>query len=319
MSSKTQIAPIPYEEISKTELRKAYRLAEKNFNDFLALWRGEQTQGFGEAPKLTYETRRIHARIQNYAKAHDYSDDQIINECTKSALLQRELFYKDPRRQSIHQKTAVKYMKDWIRTSHMENFSLLKSSGPTSKHLSGGRVILQDDLSGSKKTNKSIDFEWTYAGTLKKPIVFYATHKYTEQDGGSQDNQKNDLVQFVQGTAQSSDTKNEYVFFFAIADGPYYQKSSSEPGRQSSRLEELKSHTTNNNKCFVMESHLVPRKCLELIAHTYKMEGKEVPRDIRESLLANSQLHLDLSAVMDRQASIAFEDEPVTPRIAMRP
>jgi hypothetical protein len=304
------MTPIPYEEIYAKKERQAYQEANREFSKFQAIWRGCNGGGeFGDdIPKLSEWQDRIYKKIKDVSQKRGIDVDQVVKECELSSILVGELFAKDPGRQTLHQGAAEEYMKKWTLQCHMENFTLLKSGGGTSKHLTGGRVVSEQEMGGSKKTNKSIDFEWSYTGLLSKPIRFYATHKYTKQDGGAQDNQRKDIETFIESTHTSKDTKEEYVYFFAIGDGPYYKKPY-EAGSKQTRLEELQTHASQNGKCFVTESHLVPHKCLDLIAKAYKMENKPVPEEIRVALTESSQIRLDLS--VDKCDEISFEQQPV--------
>ena len=68
---------------------------------------------------------------------------------------------------------------------------------------------------------KSIDFCWKM-NIDGIEYNCYASHKHTNEAGGSQDNQFNDLMEFASNANQNTDTS---CLFFAIADGKYYQKS----------------------------------------------------------------------------------------------
>ena len=50
-------------------------------------------------------------------------------------------------------------------------------------------------------------------------LKFYATHKYTNEPGGSQDNQYKDVQQFHE---ESRSCLNSDVYFLSITDGAYY-------------------------------------------------------------------------------------------------
>ncbi len=66
--------------------------------------------------------------------------------------------------------------------------------------------------------SKTIDFEWN-TGTIK----CYASHKYTKNSGGAQDNQYKDIRNFMKNI-RDNNTPN--ILFFAICDGNYYQNLS---------------------------------------------------------------------------------------------
>lgn len=49
----------------------------------------------------------------------------------------------------------------------------------------------------------------------------YAAHKFIRDDGGAQDNQYNDVFDFVK---RASDNMETGLVFVAICDGPYFTK-----------------------------------------------------------------------------------------------
>ena len=53
---------------------------------------------------------------------------------------------------------------------------------------------------------------------------FYVSHKFTMMDGGAQDNQYQDLKQFLECAHANVDP---HVFFLAVCDGAYYDRRSS--------------------------------------------------------------------------------------------
>ena len=75
-------------------------------------------------------------------------------------------------------------------------------------------IVRKGDV--NKGLTKSIDFRWEFDGN-----TYYAAHKYTKDEGGAQDNQFNDLCNFL---INASKSKDENVYFLAIGDGDYYKR-----------------------------------------------------------------------------------------------
>lgn len=96
----------------------------------------------------------------------------------------------------------------------VKNFQILPQLGSNSLYLDNGKILSGKELKNKSKETKSIDFYWE-VGNNK----FYATYKYTHEDGGAQDNQYIDVQTFLKN-AFNNDDKNTY--FLAICDGDYY-------------------------------------------------------------------------------------------------
>ena len=111
----------------------------------------------------------------------------------------------------------------------IENFENLPNEALWIVH--GGILSkTEKERSGSVAYAKTIDFKWEYTGK-----TFYASHKYTKESGGSQGSQYKDLRSFI--TEANKSVKKD-VFFFAIADGEYYQKLDKEA--EVKRIQRLK-------------------------------------------------------------------------------
>ena len=89
---------------------------------------------------------------------------------------------------------------------------------------------------GGATEAKTIDFYWKYNGA-----EFYAAHKYTKEEGGSQGNQYKDLQTFIK---QAGPTTKENTYFVAIADGEFYLQNDGQAGIP--RIERLKNLASNN-------------------------------------------------------------------------
>ncbi len=128
-------------------------------------------------------------------------------------------FIKEPNRQSFHQRLAADYINN---IPNIINFKLLPAGGHNALYIISGQLQTGRNITTSRKP-KSIDFSWKFQTKQNGLIEFYATHKYTKEGGGGQDNQFNDIKLFLDN-AQSYNRTDK--FFIAICDGAYYNQSS---------------------------------------------------------------------------------------------
>lgn len=190
-------------------------------------------------PKLDYEEKfkiQLQKNINEMQKKHNDSEyiDKVKKFIKKFELEEKEVidkyekdkifalfFVKDPSRQSFHEKEAAKFIEslnEQLGINMFQNFKKLPKSGKNTLFVANGNVIDYNTRKGSSD-GKSIDFYWEYNYHNKK-LKFYASHKHTGDEGGSQDNQRNDVEAFMEG-ARRNTSNNEK--FYAITDGPYYE------------------------------------------------------------------------------------------------
>ena len=155
--------------------------------------------------------KQLNKKIDNFCQKYQLDKNTVIIEIKKSEVVQA-FFSKDPKKQNIHEKTAssiIQEIPDIQKFKNLPNNSLYL--------VSGGVMDKKEKQKGFNTETKTIDFQWEYKGSR-----FYASHKYTKESGGSQDNQYKNLESFIKEANQSTKT-GEY--FIAIADGEYYQKT----------------------------------------------------------------------------------------------
>lgn len=155
-------------------------------------------------------------KIKNFATKFKLEEKTVFNKIIEDDFFLLS-FVKEPKKQSFHQNIAIEYIKN---IKDVEEATLLPSSGINSLFIYEGNILTKGELEkiGFEK-GKSIDFYWKVKN--KDSFKFYATHKYTKQNGGSQDNQFNDIQHFLSNAVKSN---NKNIFFIAICDGEYYQK-----------------------------------------------------------------------------------------------
>lgn len=165
---------------------------------------------------LDDEKRDIQRKVKNFANNWDLDIDEVEENLRNNTLF-RYTFAKSPSKQSIHEEIASNYIESLPIVDRFEN---LPAGGKNAKHvgLSGVTVGAKDE--GIK--SKSIDFE-----IHSKGKVIYVGHKFTGDDGGAQDNQFNDIKEYLHEAAALKKTGlvDDSVEFMAIVDGPYYQRN----------------------------------------------------------------------------------------------
>ena len=148
-------------------------------------------------------------KIKTFGEKTGIGED-VIRQKIRDDPIFRWFFVKDPKRQNIYENVAA----DWLRRQPQIND--FRHLGPCDLMICAGLVMTKDELRkrGGATAAKSIDFMWN---TREHKV--YATHKYTLEGGGAQDNQYRDLHSFIDESNRSTASS---TIFVAIADGPYY-------------------------------------------------------------------------------------------------
>ena len=184
------------------------------------------------------KTKDMKTKIQNFADKFGFSYDDIENKIIDDEIF-RCVFAKDPSKQNLYQTLAATFIQS---LPMVENFEILPSGGENAAYMENGKFYYGSELKKQAKEAKSIDFYWTVGETK-----FYASHKYTKDSGGAQDNQYSDMQNFLKNT-RDCNLKN--TVFLAICDGKYYQAKDSKTG-DNTKIERLK-RLTDNKTSFVL-------------------------------------------------------------------
>lgn len=155
----------------------------------------------------------LQTRIHNFAEKYNLNPQFVLQKIIDDNIFAL-CFTKEPSKQTFHQSQAAKFIK---KLPLIEDFKTLPAGGKEALYVIKGNVLKGKELSTTTH-GKSIDFYWTFKLKGKK-IEFYATHKHTRTSGGSQDNQYNDVLDFLENASYCF---SKDKFFFAITDGPYY-------------------------------------------------------------------------------------------------
>jgi len=168
-------------------------------------------------------------KINNFCKRHGFCENDVIDIIkseSKAGEIVRAFFAKDPKKQNIFEKMACEF----IEAMGVDEFENLPNNELI---VTNGAVMDRKTFKskGGTAQAKTIDFKWKYKGA-----TFYASHKYTKESGGAQDNQYKDLQAFIK---DANHTTLDNTYFIVIADGPYYNTRDGETGK--SRIDTLKS------------------------------------------------------------------------------
>ena len=179
-------------------------------------------------------------KIQTYCDKTGYDFDEVVKKINNDEMF-AVTFATDPARQNLYENLAGDYIKS---IEFIEDFQKLPHSGKDALYIVRGSVINGKTKSDSGGTTeaKSIDFYWEY-----KNKKFYAFHKYTRESGGAQDNQYNDMKSFIENANNSA---NQNHFFFAIADGAYFDTQNGQAG--ISKIENLKQLANNQRGVYAL-------------------------------------------------------------------
>ena len=199
------------------------------------------------------ETKNMKLKISNWANKFGYSFNEIKEKIINDEIF-RCVFAKDPAKQNLYQNLASKYINS---LDNVENFKVLPAGGKDAIYLTNGKILKGDLLKNQSKDIKSIDFAWNC-----KQFTFYASHKYTEMNGGAQDNQYKDIQDFLN---HSRDCNEKNTIFLAICDGDYYLQKDSKTGDET-RIKRLQ-RLTDNKTSFVLKIQELSSFLKDLIAN----------------------------------------------------
>jgi hypothetical protein len=143
-------------------------------------------------------------KITNHAEKYDRNYVEVKEKILTDDMY-AEIFAKDPAKQNIYEKLAASYMESIDFVSNFKNLPNQSKMFVVNGQVTNKR---QNDV-------KSIDFIFNIG-----EYNFYCSHKYIKAtNGGAQDNQYNDIRNFLRNCNKTSSGNN---YFIAICDGPYF-------------------------------------------------------------------------------------------------
>jgi hypothetical protein len=159
------------------------------------------------------DTEQTKTKIHNWAKKFQLNPLEVRQKIIDDNMFSLHYII-EPARQGFHEKLAADYIKKFSNVSNFEN---LPTSGKNALVVHSGLIVPKEE--SPSNAGKTVDFKWDTDG-----YKCYASHKYTKDGGGAQDNQYKDLRDFMKNSRQNNDVN---IRFFAICDGEYYQHKDS--------------------------------------------------------------------------------------------
>ena len=137
----------------------------------------------------------VQEKIKNHIEAFDgVMTEAEVRDAILTNIIVASKFCKDPGKQNISEKLAIEVLGVKKLPSQGKNCIRFNDNG--------------DIVSTSSGNTKSADFMYG---------EYYATQKYTDGEGGAQDNQRNDVIDFL----KRGSIKHKVA---AIVDGVYWDK-----------------------------------------------------------------------------------------------
>ncbi len=170
--------------------------------------------------KLNYvtsnlDTPKMEEKIISFLESKGMSDlytiDDIKSEITNNSLFAAN-FIKDLGRQNVYENLQFAILKKYGK-----NIVNLPTSGNKAKFVYESKITNEAPKT-EQSTVKSIDFIESYSGFS---IIYFC--KFTKEIGGSQDNQKNDAILFLEEANKYIMNNNDMNRFVFLGDGAYYQ------------------------------------------------------------------------------------------------
>ena len=175
-------------------------------------------------------------KVEKYAEKHMLNPEILKEKILSGDPIVTSIFVVNPGRQTFHENVAAEYI---ANIPIIDNFEKLPVGGPNALYIDNG--VIRNTLS---PTMKSIDFYWEY-NFKGETLKVYATHKYTNETGGAQDNQLYDVSKSNDYAMEQLRDKD--VFFYSITDGEYYS------------LQHTKDKTKELNKLDFLRQYEGPR------------------------------------------------------------
>lgn len=137
----------------------------------------------------------VQEKIKNHIEAFDgVMTEAEVRDAILTNIIVASKFCKDPGKQNISEKLAIEVLGVKKLPSQGKNCIRFNDNG--------------DIVSTSSGSTKSADFMYG---------EYYATQKYTDGEGGAQDNQRNDVIDFL----KRGSIKHKVA---AVVDGVYWDK-----------------------------------------------------------------------------------------------
>lgn len=227
--------PFDYESRVKEAVRKNQADVVKLFNELsLASMKTQQDQ--------------LYKRLETYAKNVEHPLEEIY-QIAKTTPAFAKNFALDPKKQNIYEDLAYGRI---LNMDAVSNPYRPPAGGKNSLVIekSSRKLMLRSKVAKGSPTTKSVDFVWQAGGAL-----WFASHKYTLEGGGAQDNQFKDLCTYLEYSPHDAPKIDPETFayseeglpayFVALADGAYYNNTGAS---KIKRIDEIKAYSNGSTK-----------------------------------------------------------------------
>ena len=193
--------------------------------------------------RSSIDSRDMKTKIRNYALKYDVPYAFVRRKILTDNIFALG-FAKDPSKQSYNQTLALEFISE---NPLVLNPRQLPAGGSDALYVINGVLKDEKTMTPDDKAlqEKSIDFYWETLSNSGILYHIYASHKYTKEEGGAQDNQYHDLCKFMKNAMASTEQSN---IFLAIADGQYYQKTMKDGVRRIDYM----NHTFGGERCIAL-------------------------------------------------------------------
>ena len=179
------------------------------------------------------DTKKLVEKVQNFLVRNGVSVDEL-SEKTSDVLGKIDedeyfqmFFRKDPKKQNVAERSLLAYLETIVKEYDSVFYEVNRLSGLNSLYVLNG-LFAQKKPKRAKI--KSIDFEIE----LQSDNKYYLFHKFTEGNGGAQDEHETDVVSCMENAGMNKDDNIKFVF---VCDGD----------RFDSELDELKREHNKDN------------------------------------------------------------------------
>lgn len=179
-------------------------------------------------PNLNKKEKYIVKKISTFIDRFGFSRRNIEQKIRDDEMF-AAWFAKEPRRTSIHEKTA----RDWLEEALRVNIEKLPASGKNALYVDKDGEVVKKSRS-SRKLSKSLDFRWKAHGK-----TFYAMHKFTKEGGGTQDSQYKEMQTLLTNFLPA---QNRDICLIVIVDGDFYDERKMEDLKSLERRQKPYSH-----------------------------------------------------------------------------
>ena len=186
------------------------------------LWR-ENAKAVKDA--LSNRDKYLTLKIMTYSKNFGYPVEEIIRKIVNDEMFAAH-FAKAPKNQGIHEKVAAEWLE---KLESVSDFRVLPKGGSGALFVTSDGNVEHWNKKGKPPT-KSVDFTWQAGRT-----TFYASHKYTAQEGGAQGSAHKEMIDILKLFQNCPD---ETCVFITIVDGEFYTEK---------RMKELLRHTRSSH------------------------------------------------------------------------